>query len=470
MAVVVAGAILSLQLLVPPVVGLADNGDFEKVMAPVGLAYPTASYGERHWSWALTRFSVVAPRPSNSGALYSEILVAGMAARLSRWLRPEGARVFDIRTLGAVHIVVLLGAIALILAACRDLAPVTQVAVAVLLVFFFTDVGYAACFNSLYGQTASFLFLFYLVGIAGLAVRRGGLSWPLLGGYVLCAVLFLASKPQECIHGPVLALLGVALAGPRKGWVAAGLGVALIAFSAWYYYDAIPELEIRKVARYHTVFMELLPNSPQPARDLAELGLDADLIRYSGIHAYLPTSPIGDPGFQARFFERFGYRKLLVFYATHPSRLFDRTRRAARRAFRLRPASLGNFAEDAGRPAGEQTRRFAAWSDLRLRLGRRGLLWLGLALGGTALFVGHGFGRASPRGRSFRTALGALVIMATVEFFVCALADFLGDLPRHLYAFQAMFDLILIADAGWLVQSFVSWSRRRALSLAPGSA
>ena len=42
--------------------------------------------------------------------------------------------------------------------------------------------------------------------------------------------------------------------------------------------------------------------------------------------------------------------------------------------------------------------------------------------------------------------------MAATEYVVCALADYLGDLGRHLYVFQALCDLILIADATWLAQ------------------
>jgi hypothetical protein len=44
--VVVAAAILGWQLLVPPVVGLANNGDFEKIMGVVGLRYPQGTTAE----------------------------------------------------------------------------------------------------------------------------------------------------------------------------------------------------------------------------------------------------------------------------------------------------------------------------------------------------------------------------------------------------------------------------------------
>lgn len=41
--------------------------------------------------------------------------------------------------------------------------------------------------------------------------------------------------------------------------------------------------------------------------------------------------------------------------------------------------------------------------------------------------------------------------MALVELLVCALADSLESVHRHLFAFHAMCDLLLIADVVWLV-------------------
>jgi hypothetical protein len=36
--------------------------------------------------------------------------------------------------------------------------------------------------------------------------------------------------------------------------------------------------------------------------------------------------------------------------------------------------------------------------------------------------------------------------MAAAELFVCAFADYLGDVSRHLYAFQGLWDALLLAN------------------------
>ena len=227
--------------------------------------------------------------------------------------------------------------------------------------------GYAAPFNSLYSQTASLLFLLLTLAAAALAIRRGRLSGGLLVAYFACAALFVGSKPQEAIQGPLLAALAWRLSGVgwRSCWrtAAAWLALGLCAFSLWYY-RATPEGPIRHVGLFHTVFMEILPHSPDPARDLAELHLDPDLITFSGKHAYLPDSPVRDPAFEKRFFDRFDYGSLVRFYLAHPVRLADRLRRGAPQAFRLRPWRLGNTTGDSGFPPNTMVRSFCLWSDL----------------------------------------------------------------------------------------------------------
>jgi hypothetical protein len=445
-AVLIALGILSAQLFVRPIVGLADNGDFIKVMTPTGLAYTTDLYAERYWQWTLTEFRTVNAGRFPGEYKTSETLLAKAARALTH------GPMFDIRALGAIHVALLLAFLVLVGLAVTDLSLPAQALALGLSVFFFTDVGYAAPFNSLYSQTASLLFLLLTLGIAAHAIRDGGASgWRLLA-YFACAALFVISKPQEFIQGPLLALLGLRLAAAGRRRLAAFAAIALCAFSLWYY-SLIPRRTISEVGLYHTVFMELLPDSPDPERDLKDLGLDPGLARYSGITGYAPNAPLADPAFRRRYFERFGYRDVVRFYVTHPRRFLHRLRLSGSKAFDLRPANLANFDQRSGRPPGTLSRAFDAWSSARASLGRHGgLVWIVLLLGGN-LAAASLYRPRTPKGALAGNALAILCVMAGVEFLVCSLADFLADVSRHLYVFQAMCDVLLIADLVWLAEA-----------------
>ncbi len=454
-----AAAVLVAQLFVEPIVGLADNGDFVRVMAPAGLHYPTESYFERYWSWMLRSFPMGEPWIIRGHYPTSESLLVSAAVSASRAVGRD--RVFDIRFLAAVHALLLLLFLAAVTVATQPLAPVARWLVRILSVLVWTDVGYVAPFNSFYTQVSSLLFLLLTAGVTALAVRRGSLSGWLLPAFFVCSALFVVSKPQEIVQAPLLAFLAVRLRKPAGAPVwrspSVWLGAALCALAAWSY-GRIPEKDIREVGLYQSVFMELLRTSPSPEQDLRDLGVETELVQFTGRAAYAPGAPLGLPDFRAQFFDRVGFGSVLRFYLTHPARLMNRLQRAGLRAFQIRPPGLGNFEQVSGRRALEQSRHFDAWSTLRSYLGARGLAILVLLLGGNLLaaFVTR---RSGGPNRLFGEAVAVLVVMVGLEFGVCTFADSLADLPRHLFVFHAMIDLLLIADAGWIASVL---ARRRA--------
>jgi hypothetical protein len=328
------------------------------------------------------------------------------------------------------------------------------VLVAALLVFVFTDVGYAAPFNSFYSQTASLLFLLLTAAIAAQAVQRGRLSGVWLLAYFGCALLFVGSKPQERLAAPLLALFGMLLAGTRLrgAWrqTAVWLGIGLCAFAVWY--GRHTPYTLREAAIYQVVFDEVLGHSAAPAADAAELELDPDWVRYTGSNAFAPDSPLLDPQFRVRFLHRVGYRRVLRFYLRHPARLVDRIERASLQAWSLRP-TFGNFEKSPEHPESSLATRFSLWSQTRGRLGAHPIFWIAFLLGGNLAAAIATHRRSTPRGRRFRQGIVLMVLMSGLALAVCMFAQAPTDLSRALYAYHALCDLLMIADVGWMAQA-----------------
>jgi len=440
-----AAAILGIQLLRPPIIGLADNGDFSRLTHPAGLDDVSQRPEDRYFGWIQPRIAYVPRSADSSGYRSSEMLLVDVAVRAARGL--SKSPFFDIRFLGALHAGLLLFALAVLVASCRDLGTAPQSAAAVLLVFFFTDVGYIGPFNSLYSQTASLLFLLLTAGAAALAVRRGALSSALLAAYFVAAALFVCAKPQEVVHAPILALLGARLAWPgasaRRRVAAVVLGVLLCGLAARYYRSA--ERSIGWVTRYNVIFMVLLPRSPDPAADLTALGLDPALTKYSGISPWDPRSPANDFAVRARI----NATSPRAFLLRHPDRMWAVIREALQSSYVLQPPELGNFAKESGRPA--LAKAFGPWSAVRKAIG--GPILLLLLLGGTFAAAVRTWRRAGLRGRLAREALAALVLMTALAFATAVGGDTHMELVRHLYTFEALCDLLLAAALTWLIHA-----------------
>lgn len=451
-----AAIVLCAQLLVPPVSGLADNGDYQRVMGCAGFEHSTDDYGARYFSFLRTQYRVFPVGFARNGYISSETLLA-LAAR---WVSPAASSggLFDIRTLAGIHILLLLLALGVLLSACRELPVAAQCAAALLLVFFFTDVGYAGPFNSFYTQTASLSFLLLVAAVAATAVRRGRLAGGLAVAYFVCAALFVGSKPQEAIQAPLLALLGMRLAGVgiRGAWrkPAAWMALALCGFGLWF--GRQTPRALRAAALYQVLFYETLPHSPSPQADMAELGLDPAWIRYSGTDAFQPDSPLNDPAFRERFRASTGYARIARFYLSHPGRFADRVRRASPKLWSLRP-SYGNLEWSEQFPTRTLTTRFAAWSRLRLKVfGGFPIASVALLLAGNAALALATWRGASARGRLAREGILAAALMSATAFGVCLLTNAPPDFSRVFYVAQALCDLLLVADAAWLAQYLAS--------------
>jgi hypothetical protein len=464
-ALFAAAAIVGCQLFLRPIVGLADEGDFVKIADPVGLRSAVEPAFDRFFHY-VNRDWQIGPR---SPVVFwsSELSLVAAARLLSSGLAREGT--FDLLALGAVHTAVFLAALGLLLRAGRPLRPPARLAFAALLIFFFTDVGYAALFNSFYAATASLLGLLLLAGATALLVASPAPGPLLCATYWGAAIFFVTSKPQESVQAPLLAILGLALMrrteGPGRARGSLLFALLLCAAGA-FSYGAVPRAQ-RDTALFNKVFQDMLVSSSEPRADLEELGLPPDWASHAGSNAFASASPFGRIEFQGRFLDAVSYRSVVLFYLRHPARLARLLAEGAARALQLRPRYLGNFTKESGAAPTEKSRAFAAWSGARARLSPLGP-WLLPVLWGANLAAAFVLWRR-PAAQVSRAgaALATLVLLSITAFLVCTLSEGLPDLVRHLHAFNAMTDLTLLADAAGLVALAAARTGRRAQDPAP---
>src|SRR5208282_2266266 len=128
-----AGAILCYQLLLPPVVGLADNGDFAKVLGRFDL------WGKVHKTY-LYCDTVYRLEPGHhwvSDFYSTEIALTRAAVALNSLVSKDGN--LDIRVMGAVHGALFLLALWLLAPLLEQASRRMQVSVCALVLLFYCD-------------------------------------------------------------------------------------------------------------------------------------------------------------------------------------------------------------------------------------------------------------------------------------------------------------------------------------------
>jgi len=433
-----AAAILAWQLLLPPVVGLANNGDFHKVIGGFSLAAPAED--EYKFAPILYTFD---PSHYFITVFYStEELLVATAIALNTLVSKTGT--FDLRFIGLVHGALYLAALWLALPLLRRLGDRARVFCAALLLLVFGDVLYVSALNSFY-MDASALVFFLLTTVSLCRVlawrRRADTLW-----FLLFALCFICSKAQHAPLGLLIALMiaiqpSVFLPGLNKWWRLTAIGTLIVAVA--FAVNAAPR-EYRATPLFSQIFYGILPRSHNPSRDFKTLGLDDTYKKYIGMHAYSEGTPLPDPDFDRAFLQQVSSARLLWLYTRSPALTYSLLRDGLSDAGHQR-ARMGNFDRGAGLPPSAESQSFALWSGLKAKVfDGRGDWYLVYALALGATFSALLFAKRTQLPPGASMAGLALTLMMLAEMCIDILGDPV-DSVRHAFVFIAINDIVLIA-------------------------
>jgi len=216
-ALAAIAAVLIYQLMIPPIVGLADQGDYARLIGPLHLGPTVKKFEERYYGFLNRTYQHDTTfRIRGWEGFTTQYIFVLAAMGVNKAISRSGQ--FDIRVLGALHILAFLMAAFFILRAARRLVPGrAYLLVPVAFVLVFCDVGYVSYFNSFFYEPASYLFLLGLLAVWLDLIafeRQGTLPLALFG---TLALLFTGAKPQNVVAGLVLAVFLATKTYAQKG-------------------------------------------------------------------------------------------------------------------------------------------------------------------------------------------------------------------------------------------------------------
>lgn len=445
-----------------PFIGVADNGDFLRMMNTIGLNYYDAAepYADRFFSFSHSRFAY---ENLFRGFYPSSQILIVLVPRLIGGL--IHGSFFDIRLLGAVYAILLLAATWLLVKHNSRGSYITGLLIGAAILFVFYDIGYLAYFNSLFGEPVSMVFM--LLTFA-LGLRLTSQEKPSTRGLTLffIAVLFLVcSKIQNAPIGIAFALIFLRLMtldGAGK-WrkLALRFSVAIFLVSIVMYVAAPKDL--KHINLYQTVFFGILNESPDVKGDLQDLGLPERLEVLAGTNYFQSDTVIkqDDPSLVPDFYDRVSHKDVLFFYLKHPGRLIDNMEYAASNSMAVRPYYLGNYEKSESKQAGALSFTYSTWSQFKNKhlphtLGFLSVFYLVYFAG--ALF--EYFRSKDARGRIAGELLMLLGLIGIFSFLVPILGDGRADIGKHLFLFNVCFDMMVVVMFGWIVHRLTGLVRR----------
>lgn len=441
-------------LLGTPHVGLANNGDYWRVVQEVGIEDSI-----KHLFYNSERFFDYASDNNVAKVKYFSTQIP--VVKISKYLSIHfyGKEKYDIHYLGFIYLLISSIGLFLLYDGLRRIFPKYFLITIAFLTFFFSDVGYISYYNSFFGEAALLSFMLLFLGIFVFTVAIGEINFFTLSLITTSAILFVGSKEANVPSGIVLAFLILVTNFLAKNKFNKSLVIlsSLVVFVfSIYSYTLIPE-EIKKVNEYQAISTGILKFSKTPVEDLKELGFNPALSAIVYTTYYGQNLPFEqDSEFMKKeFYDKFSYFKILKFYLSHPKRLYEVLEVTAANSTMIRPPYLGNhqFSDVKERLTFEN--KFSAWSSFKKIYMFHSLPALTIFFSLFSLVNIYQMLKTFKLEDKKYFIIASLclfnAITAVINFALPILADGDSDLPKHLFYYNVNFDLMLAISATYLL-------------------
>jgi hypothetical protein len=450
-----AGAILAYQLFIPPIVGLADQGDFLRTIGRFG--WGPQHHGSLEYIYVEPKY---VPDPQYRSPYWeqanSEYLFVGASLLLNKLVSKDGA--LDITVVGFVHALAFLAAFARLLWVLRRERAHALIWIIALVAL--TDVGYAQYWNSFYAEPASCIFFLLLLAEAVEIARAGETGLAGILRWSLWSILWILAKPQNAPIGLILGLFSFRLTmwtASRRARIAALAGGCAMFGCAVFNVSTMPVYG-RQANTYGMIFSGILGDSKTREADLRALGLDPQLARYAGTGAWSLGTYFPEMA-ASGVLKRVNTFTVLRFFLMRPARMWRRLHALLPKITLFRRDWYGNFEPSAGVPKLAESQAFTVWSGFHEHVLAAMSKWVVFAVAGWPLFAAWRWIRGQDNIRRRRLELLTILPLSCLAALFSAVYGDAFDVVKHMYLFNLLLDTCLLY-AAWACGARWSVMRR----------
>jgi len=474
--------IVTYVLFIPPRPGVADQGDFQRVLDVTGLKEKEILAEDRDLVFFKYVKSEYIMTPINPLRFFGIIPTTSMiypitAAKLL--CRIGGFNFFNTEILAIIYAIMYITALTLCIKWYRPGSKPVIILNFFLSLFILLDGNYLVWFNSLYGEPMMIigltLFIASILNVSNKTRSTGNKDIFLV---VISSFLFLGSKIQCITALPFVIFMIVRTfllkystqyGNKTEKYYGKSFKNALIPIILLVFYTLGFFAQINRTCgvdtKYNSVFYGILMDSDNPQRDLQVLGLSTDMAVEAGKHAYLPENeykkyaPWSDIT-KKEFNLKISNLKIIRFYLKNPKRLIQGMEYTASQSFTT-ANFLGKYKKTDVEEYTYFFSRFTLWSEIRSKYFPKKLLFI---ISYYIIFLIVVFGKyVKAQKNSDKLRIELVLAIATIGIFQFPM-PYLGngraDTAKQLFLFNYTFDILIIILVNYMSLSIVNFKNR----------
>lgn len=433
--------LLVIVLMLQPLIGMADNGEFSGVINGQGIFKLDKFEQNQYFDYFSSKYGV--SRYYNDfgkSPLSSQNLYIRCAVFLNSLFAPDKS-LFDIRFLSILLVLELaVGIYLLVDYISWRKSRLQGFVLGAVCVLMFADTAYTAYFNSFYTEGIVLVSMLLLTAGALLITQKRYPPLPLLAMIVLNAVILIFTKRQnaaEVIPLFILFLLIAFFFYREKGSfrLAALFGAVLLGVSGIVMY-AFSTGDSGHINQYHAMTRGVMVSGENPEEALEEFGIDSQysVLEGSSYYEKYPAADVENGQLGERFYDKYNEASLSVYYLTHPGEMAYMLGNVVGNGYRIRPASLGNYERESGRSPREQTGFFTLYSDLKAKAvpNTTGFIVIWILLVCAISF----------RNKQMLIVLLSVIAMGLLQIVMSIIQSGNADSAKYVFLYNVVFDIV----------------------------
>lgn len=443
----------TVTLFCKPVIGMADNGDFYRVISTNGVYELNPKDQNLYFGYFNKDYGIYKYNNDNEKNFTS---TQGIFIKLAVYINEIFNKnyVFDIRLMSWMFLIAEALGIYLIVKALtteliKDKYKMTITLVTILI---FCDTGYLAYYNSFYGEALNISFFLLSIGILLYMIEFNKFNKLNILMFGITSFIFLGSKQQLAPVGILLAAVVLRLGFKIKGNLFKVLTLSLsIGFiiSSILFYNAISG-DFEYINRYHSMNRGILLYEDNPDEVMKYFNIDEQysLLKETTFYDDVTLVDLYDNKLIENYYKKFTTGKILSYYITHPRAFFKMMKISFDNAYSIRPNSIGNYEKSANKEFGAKSYFFALYSTVKQKVFTGNLIFsiitIAMYLYISILRYIKGCKTKDYKIIFKEEAYFYIFLVGLSQIIISVIGAGDADLAKHVFMYNISFDLILI--------------------------
>jgi hypothetical protein len=443
----------SITLFCNPVIGMADDGDFYRIINSNGVYELNSNAPDLYNGYFYKYYGIYKYNNDNQQTYISTQGIFIKAAIFINRIFNKNY-IFDIRFMSWMFLLAEAIGIYLIVKVLINniVNEKYKIIITLITIVIFCDTGYLAYYNSFYGEAVNISFFLLSIGIVLNMIEFDKFNKFNILMFGISSFIFFGAKQQLAPVGILIAILILRIGFKRKEKLFKGLTLVLTVgfiLSSILFYKAINGT-FEYINLYHAMNRGVLlyEDNPDEVMKYFNLSEQYSLLKDTTFYDNVTMVNLEDSKLIEDYYKKFTTAKIVSYYITHPKAFFKILKISFDNAYSIRPNTMGNYEKSANKEFGAKSYFFALYSNAKQKI------FTGNFLLSIIVIIIYLYTFLSRYIKGYKNKDYKVIFKEEVYFyiFLVGLSQIIiavvgagdADLAKHVFMYNVSFDLILI--------------------------